>query len=194
MLIIKYEDSVESCLADPSRTDLYLQTPEGGHDYIKIEVELAPRYLTTKTIYIKITGPRHDARSRSASPRRGDRTEFPGSRYGRDLDFNLKPLPARIYIDAIPSRRRFDDLILWWARVREQNVPFETINRRAQMGTEGSKSYHIDSFELGRRVPDKDVSRLLVEKRPCGILLMILDHSGIMWVFCRAGRSRTTNR
>ena len=161
-LTIKDEDAVGNCLSDPKHTQCIVRSSgHAGLTTIDIIVTPAPLSLSVKTVYIKVTGPRSDLRSRSASPSRRsqNRTEPPrGNRHeSTGVEWNYQPLPAAVNIDAIPIRKRFSPVTEWWARVRPAHVSFENIDRRAMNET----NFHaepITSMDLGRRVAEKDVS------------------------------------
>lgn len=160
-LITQNQEVVEACLADPRHTQCLIRSPgRAGISPIEISVELAPFKLTSKTVYVKITGSRHDARSRSASPpARSDVDDRPSRRHQREeeRDWIFQSLPASINIDSVPSRRRFANKIEWWARVRPAHLSFNDISQRAFSET-GFRAEAITCLDLGRRVAEKDVS------------------------------------
>ena len=70
-----------------------------------------------------------------------------------------QPLPRSITVYASPKISRFGKLV-WWAHILEQNQAWHKIVQRSLRDT-GRQAVHLDEIDLGRRVPEKDVSALL---------------------------------
>lgn len=111
--------------------------------------------MLSKVVFIKVTGPRWDTRSRSASPkRREDGTE----RFHREVqDWNTAPLPPVAHIDIVPHMKRGSNRIDHYARIRADHMDFDLVNSRALTET-NVPARHIASVRLDRRIPEKDVS------------------------------------
>lgn len=73
--------------------------------------------------------------------------------------FNERDIPHSIIIDGVPSRRKHTGLIDFWARIRPQQQSLEGLMEMARMETD-LEPFFITRFDLGRRVPEKDVSAL----------------------------------
>jgi hypothetical protein len=69
----------------------------------------------------------------------------------------MQTVPPVIYIDSVPSRNRVSGMVNYWARVREQQIPFDSVCQMAMEET-GRRASNIASMDLGRRVPEKEVS------------------------------------
>ena len=151
---MQHHESVSSFMADPCRNECFSRAPNrAGSTAISIETSVAPENVTTKIVYIKITGSRADSRSRSASPiLQGDT----GPRRGA-ADWSLLPLPHGIYVDAVPQIHRRHGDVEYLARIRPISLHYEAVNDRAIRET-GQAARELNWVDLGRRVPERDVS------------------------------------
>lgn len=161
-LIHQEEQSVKRCLSDPEHSRFTLYRYNEPFDTVDITVELAPPYLTTKTMFVKITGRRSDFRSRSASPSR-TRSDSRNSRTSRresdrrdEVEWIKRDVPRQITIDSVPSHRRMGHRPECWARVRDEQLGFENIARRAWESTNMIIRY-ITTVDLSPRIPEEDV-------------------------------------
>lgn len=101
-------------------------------------------------IWIKVTGERHDDRSRSASPTSAHRQQSIGQ-----SETDLRPAPPALDVWALPSpshRGRMAWRILLWD-VRNGEFPLDE-----QGVPEGPAPRKLDTISLGRRDLERDVS------------------------------------
>ena len=109
----------------------------------------------TKTLFIRMTGPRCDARPRSASPTRR-KDEAIREREQGDLPFSQLPLPSKATVYVRPTidksgRAKFSPKVL------EPNLSWDVIRRRAEVET-GRVPEIIGEVDMSSRVKEKDVS------------------------------------
>lgn len=142
--------SVETCFNDPERAHCVSRSNRNISNF-DIGIERASSREMTRTIYIKLSGPRADSRARSASPPSAFKGEQPPAG-------DYRPLPEQISIWAFPHRLRRSSRVEWWARVAIGQSPEAFIIDKARAET-GQEPVHLDNIDLRRRMPEKHVSR-----------------------------------
>ena len=117
---------------------------------------------STRTVWLQMTGPRVDDRSRSASPPKrppGHEETTHTTPRGDRLPFQLRKLPEKVIIHAVPRLQRMNGGLTWNARVLPYDVPAESLRRRTVAET-GKEPVPLAEIEMTRRVPEKDVGIL----------------------------------
>lgn len=147
---------------DEARNKCLSRAPNrAGTTEIEIETSVAPSTITSKYVYIKVIGVRSDGRSRSASP------ALRGDRFSKQRNSNMPDqgstrtkeiLPPGVYVDAVPYFKRVRNAIEYEARIRPEHIDFDNLNRRALQEV-GSTVHNLNYVDLGRRVPERDVSK-----------------------------------
>lgn len=122
-----------------------------------LEIEHLPSHALTRTVFIKLTGPRADDRARSASPQ----TKAAEEGGGQILETgDLRVVPRSVTVWAMPwrSKKMYNNTrIEWWARVFVGDGPDESTVERARRDT-GHEPVYLDTIQLDRRVAERHVS------------------------------------
>ena len=157
----KDEESISKCMADPKRNICSFRSAGrvAGTDF-EISIKHYPAQESTRTVWIQMTGPRLDDRSRSASPQRrpaGQEDTPRTDQRGDRLPYGERRLPEKVIVHAVPRFQRMTGRLIWNARVLPYDVPPENLRRRTMAET-GKEPIPLTEIDMTRRVPEKDVS------------------------------------
>ncbi|WVW84507.1 hypothetical protein I302_106541 [Kwoniella bestiolae CBS 10118] len=158
-VVFQDEETVKKVLADPESRICHVKSSIApGSAPLKLMIKHSSPSLTSRTILIRLTGPRADSRARSASPVEISRDQDPEDQTApRDQlgQHHLAMLPPRLLIDAVPFRSR-DGRVIHRAKIRSRYVNFAQLADQAREET-GKEMQKIGEIDLRRRVSEKDI-------------------------------------
>jgi hypothetical protein len=172
---------VYNCMGDPKRHLCQYRPADNRLASTQFEItikQLRPE-LMTRTVWIRITGPRADdyERARSASPKRhvSNPNDMDVSTRGRSPVQQTSKLPEKVSLYAVPVWNWSRTKINWTGKVREPGVSEEQLYKRIQVAT-GKVPVPLREVDMRRRVPEKDASffRRTLEVK----LTQCIDHPG----------------
>jgi hypothetical protein len=148
---------VRKCLEDPKRNICHYRSTDSRLATTEFEIQikhLRPESMT-RTIWIRLTGPRPDERTRSASP---VRRAVEGSERRHDLPstHRTRRLPVSVPIYAMPSWNWEGNRILWSGRVKEPKMTDQAWYNRARNAT-GREPVYLGKVDMGKRVSEQEV-------------------------------------
>lgn len=129
-----------------------------------IKIEQLPSHGLTRTVYIKLTGPRSDDRSRSASPCTGHSRSAGGEGEESIENGDLRAIPRQVTLWAIPRQpwRSPFKRTEWWAKVFVEDGPDQQAIDKAREET-GEVPVYLDTIQMGRRVDERNVSFVVLD-------------------------------
>lgn len=148
---------MNNCLQDPHRATFTFRSgpnPLAGSATFEVAITRSTTVPITRTVFVRMTGPRSDARPRSASPVR--RNEGPRRDWQKaDTSFSHLPLPAKAVVYVRPTidkggRLRFIPKVL------EPNLSWGVISRRVEQET-GRCPQVIGEVDMTSRARQEDV-------------------------------------
>ncbi|WWD04716.1 hypothetical protein V865_002787 [Kwoniella europaea PYCC6329] len=164
-VVFKEKEAVKKVFSDPeSRTWVVKSSRIPGSNPVELVIKHSSPHHLSRTVLIRITGPRVDARARSASPKpaRPDTNDEETFALRDQLGpYHRAPLPARIYIDAVPALSR-DGRSNFRAKIRPRHISFKQLYDQAKEET-GKDMTQIGELDLRRRVPEKDIIPVLCD-------------------------------
>jgi hypothetical protein len=154
-------ESVKKCLDDPTNSKCTFRSAlRASITTIDLEVTALPAHIIQKTIYIRIVGPRHDERSRSASPRRRDAaTDAQHTRDDSPRPYSRDRLPAKLSIYACPQWNSSRTRVVHFAVIPPTHVPLERWLNDVRRNTHKQPRL-LGEIDMRHGVPEKDVSTL----------------------------------
>ncbi|OCF62343.1 hypothetical protein L486_02011 [Kwoniella mangroviensis CBS 10435] len=165
IVVFKDKEAVKKVFSDPeSRTWVVKSSRNPGNNPVELVIKHSSPHHLSRTVLIRITGPRVDARARSASPE----PALPNAEYEETFalrdqlgPYHRAPLPVRIYIDAVPTLFR-DGRSNFRAKIRPRHISFKQLYEQAKEET-GKDMTQIGELDLRRRVPERDIIPVLCD-------------------------------
>ncbi|WWC88819.1 uncharacterized protein L201_003732 [Kwoniella dendrophila CBS 6074] len=160
-VVFQEPQAVKEVYADPRRTICAARstTHPGGAPF-ELTIKPSSSKSSSRTVLIRLTGKRVDARARSASPNpfpRDDVSIQSESPRRDQLDGHHKAmLPSQISIDAVPSLSRDGQKLFWRVKIRPENLDFNYMANQLRQET-GKDLQQIGQIDLRRRVPEKHI-------------------------------------
>nr|XP_018262528.1 uncharacterized protein I303_05545 [Kwoniella dejecticola CBS 10117]OBR84686.1 hypothetical protein I303_05545 [Kwoniella dejecticola CBS 10117] len=156
---------ISAVFADPDhKTCLSKSTTHPGGAPMDIEVKhTSPRY-TTRTVFVRFTGPRFDAK-RSPNPtleNEAQSHDVASSDGNRLEDFHRDPLPPKLIIDRVPRLSQNVLKVFWQVQIRPPDIPFDQLADEARMTT-GKDRIPIGEVALWRNIPEREIVPRLCE-------------------------------
>ncbi|GMK57379.1 hypothetical protein CspeluHIS016_0402130 [Cutaneotrichosporon spelunceum] len=157
LVIFKEEHSVYKVLDDPKSIHCIFQSASRTTSIpFDVKINRIPSTTYTHNIWIKLTGARPDARSRSASPSFGD----PSLANAGYLDTNV--LPEKVTVWAVPYLGRRGQRLFYRVFVSGPGFDARPGFEQAERET-GEPCREIRKINFGRRNPEKEIIAELVE-------------------------------
>ncbi|WOO77702.1 uncharacterized protein LOC62_01G001264 [Vanrija pseudolonga] len=151
-VIYEEEESVHKVLEDPySARCLHKSTSRSAIIEITLKIKTVPAEVQLRAVWVNITGPRHDSRSRSASPR-----GFDMAVNSEREEMEQQPLPPSLSIWAIPFLTPSGRTVMR-IHINGHGVKNEHFEQaRLQALETGGEAQLVKEFDLGRRVREKE--------------------------------------
>ncbi|WRT67642.1 uncharacterized protein IL334_004614 [Kwoniella shivajii] len=162
VVIFQEAHSVVTVLRDPnSRQCTFQATPRAAPTFLELDIKPSSALNLSRTVLIRMTGPRVDDQSGSASPAIDPRYQ-PQTLTSVESGDRLFPnhtatLPASLLLDAVPRFARGGLKLVWSAKIRSPNSRQHDAYVRKVKAETGQEPKFIGEIDLSRRFPEKDI-------------------------------------